>query len=255
MPVLNTLPKIAAGSTPLVKVCAGATTVWTSTPLAAKLVFPGVGLNYLSATPVASPGDIDIMVRAAPTGWAAGSNANYAAFLSRYGASGVRSFTFRIRLDGFLAFVASVDGISLQTGTNLSSVVVPFTGSTPGWVRTTYVASTALVTFYTAADSPTVPGTWTQLGTTRTLTPVGAAFNPAVTTRWQVGDVTTGSANPYTGRIYRVILKNGIAGTTVLDLSEDDANANISSQFTAAVGGLVTSTVTAGNTIIQPRVP
>jgi hypothetical protein len=133
--------------------------------------------------------------------------------------------------------------------------VVPFSGSTTGWVRCTYVAATGIVTFYTAADSPTIPGSWTALGSTRALTPTGALFNPTSATRWQVGDVTTGSANPLAGRIYRVILRNGIGGTALFDMNEDDANANVPSQFTATTGGTVTSTVTGANQIIQPRVP
>lgn len=109
------------------------------------------------------------------------------------------------------------------------------------WLRLTRVASSGLVTHYKAADSVGVPSSWTSIGSTSSTTGSLSANSSALF----IGS-GTGGAEAYIHNIYRVVVKNGIDGTTVADF-----NPNLyatGSTFTSTDGLVYTLTGTAAIT-------
>lgn len=250
MPVLGTATRVYGGSTAAVKVYMGATLAWPLTPVPAMFVFPNVTGNYLT-TPDAAPlrltGDFEFVVRVQPTTWRPAANK---AILARYLTTGdQRSYRWYLGTTGALSFVASLDGINALTVVT-SSTVVPDDGAAR-WLKLTRVQSTGIHKYFTAPDATTEPTTWTQLGSDRTGTT--SALFPG-TAPLTLGGYSTGS-DPWAGRMWRAILRNGVGGSVVFDMNEDDANANVPAQFTATSGHVVSQVVTASNKIIQPRSP
>jgi hypothetical protein len=105
-----------------------------------------------------------------------------------------------------------------------------------GWVKVTRVAATGLCQFFTAPDQAAEPGTWTKLGTD-VSTAAGNIWNGASTLA--VGSHGSGTGENWIGTIARAIVRNGIGGTTVLDVDRDNATVATGS-FTATTGGTVT---------------
>ncbi len=100
------------------------------------------------------------------------------------------------------------------------------TANTRYWVRCT--ANSTATKFFYAADSATIPTSWTQLGTDQTG--ITSAIRDSATTL-EVGVVAT-------GRMYRAIMRTAIDGTDKLDI-DFTANTNHSS-FTCTTGQTVT---------------
>lgn len=217
----------------------------------AQLVFPGVVGNYASVPDSASldlTGDIEIVARLAPVDWTV-TGALQTIVAKDQSAAGSRSWYLSITADGRLRFSQSADGTSAPT--SVSTGVLAVTDGVMVWVKVTRVAATGLVSFYTAADSPTEPTTWTSVGTATSAT--GPLY--AGTANLMIAARGTGSTEPFMGRIARAIVRNGIAGTTVLDVSENNAGAMATgTTFVATSGQTVTVNQTAGNTIVQPQV-
>src|SRR4029077_3057908 len=66
-----------------------------------------------------------------------------------------------------------------------------------------------------------------------------------------IGSAQFTSTDHFKGRVTRVILRNGIAGPTVLDVSENNA-LGATTSFTATTGQIVTVNQS-GATIVQPQ--
>lgn len=155
-------------------------------------------------------GDIDIQARVAPDLWTADQTV-----VAKSNAGSDRSWILQAGVGGLMYLTVSTDGST--TFFAASTVVVPGTNGEALWIRATRNATTGDITFYTASDSITAPTTWTQLGAVVNRA-TGAIFASAQSLTIGAYNVTpTVSSNPFAGYIYRVIVKNGIAGTTVFD--------------------------------------
>jgi hypothetical protein len=221
----------------------------------ARLVFPGVVDNNLSVPTAANldiVGDLEIVVRCQVP---AAGIATPAAAVGK-GAPAAYAYAYGWMNDGrflFLQAPASVPGsaafatLTRPGGITAGSII---------WMKVTRVRTTGVVTFYWAADSPTEPTSWTNAGsaTPGTMVNVDACTS---TQPLRVGQLaptnSSGTAYAYPGRILRAIIRNGIAGTTVLDVNENDAYALTGTTFPATSGQTVTVNQTAGNTIVQPQ--
>ena len=209
-----------------------------------KLVFPGTISNYISvpnAAPLNVAGDIEMVVRAAPTSW---TPATTNVFMSKTFGAGNRSWYLMLNTNGVLTFNMSNDGTS---NLNASSSVLGFAAGSIQWIKVTRVMSSGLVSFYSAADSPTEPTTWTAQGTATLF--AGSAISSSTTPLF-IG-MQANNGNPMQGRISRAIVRNGIAGTVVLDVGDPNTTIPGQTSFNATTGGTVTVTQTAGNTIVQ----
>jgi len=217
----------------------------------ARLVFPGVAGNYLSvpdAAPLNIAGDVEVVARVA-TDWTPPTNYTIVTKDVATGGTTVRSWNFRLGTNGALGLLVSVNGTA-QIAASSSILPVAADGAAR-WVKVTRVAASGLCSFYWAPDAPTEPTTWTAAGTSSP----GAGNMTNGTQPVLIGARGTGGAvEPFAGRIARVIVRNGIAGTTVLDVSENNAGTMATSTtFVATSGQTVTVNQTAGNTIVQPQ--
>jgi len=81
------------------------------------------------------------------------------------------------------------------------------------WVRATRDATTGVMSFFKAPDQPTYPSSWTSLGTVS-----GATGNMLTNTDALSIGSGDGSAEKFDNRLYEVVIKDGIGGTTVFDV-------------------------------------
>lgn len=155
--------------------------------------------------------DMEVYAKVRPTdGWAPGGAAALRTIVSRYHASGSnRGWYFALDQDGKLNFTWSSTG-SADAFATLSTVAVPFTGATDGWVRATLDvdngSSGNTVTFYTSTDGVT----WTQLGA-----PVVNTGTTSVATTWTtyyLGSINSTPINKFAGRIYWVSVRSNLPG-------------------------------------------
>jgi hypothetical protein len=88
-----------------------------------------------------------------------------------------------------------------------STVAVPFSDNTDGWIRVTWRASDGRLQYFTSTDSTNDPSavTWTQLGADRTIA-VGSLFDSPAATNIGGFDSNAG----FLGRIYRFQARNNI---------------------------------------------
>jgi hypothetical protein len=93
-----------------------------------------------------------------------------------------------------------------------SSVALSVTDGDPIWIKATYLGSTGHVKFYTSSNGTS----WSQLGSTQTGAPAslytGASYLHGIFTGSQ-----DSAGNPFKGKIYRTIVRDGIDGTAVYD--------------------------------------
>jgi hypothetical protein len=128
-----------------------------------------------------------------------------------------RAYRLEVLGTGNLALGLSDLGTAVTTGN--SGAATGFVAGTRRWIRSTWRASDGRAQFFTA-DSPvgTVPAVWTQqLGTDQTvaLASLFDSSSPLMIGRQQ----TVATPNPATGKVYRVIMKSSIDGTTVADFN------------------------------------
>ena len=217
-------------------------------PEAAGYVYlPGVASNYLSV-----PDDvalnitnaIDIIVRAVPDDWT--PSATSVLVSKKSGALGA-GYQFSIYTDAKLIFSHS-DGVTNIESS--STAISPFADGYGGWLRVTYDDAANEVKFYTAADSDSVPNSWTQLGNTVTTT------QPIVSsaTVLKIGERGTSGLN-LAAKIYRAIVKSGVDGTTVLDINCDGVVDGRQTSFLAATGQVVSinRSATGRKTVVMPN--
>lgn len=112
---------------------------------------------------------------------------------------------------------------------------------TVAWLRLTRVASSGLVTYYKAADNPGVPPSWTTINSTTSSTG-SLSTNAAVLSV----SSATGGAEAFETGVYRMVVQNGIGGTTVADFNPNLYTSG--STFTSADGLIYTLTGTAAIT-------
>jgi hypothetical protein len=202
------------------------------------LYLPGVASNYASVPDEAAldiTGDIDIRVRVALDDW---TPAAVQTLLAKYrSVAGGHSYLLDVTTGGNLRLLASSSGAAATL--NVSSTVA--TGLTDGsvkWCRVTLDADNGAagndVKFWLSDDG----ATWTQLGTTVTTAGTIAMFNSDSVA--SVGMRSDGISNPAAGKFYRAIVKDGIDGTTVLDIDTSVLTTGAATSFTATTGQTVT---------------
>jgi hypothetical protein len=175
----------------------------------AYLTIPGVAGNR-AGTPdtarVSVTGNLDVLGRAAADDW---SGAAIQTLAAKYGAAGTRSWWVRLTTGGALQLVYTLDGTTALIAPN--SGAVPFTNGAAGWWRVTKVASSGELKYYTAADQPHLPESWSQLGSTASVT-AGAMFDS--TADLTVGELQN-NTSPLTGKVYYTELRADIDGPAI----------------------------------------
>ena len=212
------------------------------------LYLPGVAGNYASTPDAAAldiTGDMEVVMRMSCPDWS--PTATGQIICKDNASAGGRSWGLDLLNNGGLRWVASAGG----TAINVNVATSTFPGSTVllnggvYWLKVTFDvdngASGNDVRFWYAADQPTEPTSWTQIGTTQTTAGVTSIANTA--TAVVLGDRTV-SASPLQTSIYRAIVRNGIGGTTVFD-----------ADFTTGItsGGQTSFTCTTGQTVTINR--
>jgi len=196
---------------------------------------PGVALNYLSvpdSNNLDITGDIDLRWQGAMDDW---SPTALSALVNKWN-TGALSYNLSLGADARLYFYWSPDG---TTSINKNStVVVPFTDGTIGWVRVTMDvdngASGNDIKFFTSTDGIV----WTQLGATVTTAGVTSLF--ASTTPININAASFGNGQPTAGRVYRAQILSGIDGVPVLDCDTSVIASGSATSFTALTGQTVT---------------
>lgn len=206
---------------------------------------PGGGTSNMLSVPDAADlditGDLEVVALLAPDDW---TPAATAAFVSRTTlVDPNRAWDLRVTTTGRLRLTWWPTGSS-ASGIGPTSTVAP--AVTDGqwlWVKATLDVDNGSsgneVRFFTAAFDGTFtePSSWSQLGST--VTTAGATSLPNVASRLYFGWTDGGTA--YTGKLGRVIVRNGIGGTTVLDINAaTDITSGAATTFTATSGQTVT---------------
>jgi len=178
---------------------------------------PGVAGNYASAPdsiPLSITGDLELVARISTFTWAP---TTAMAVVGKWVAAGGQSYMLVIETTGALSLYVSTDGTTQTVST--STVATGFAAGDIKWLKVTLAVNNGAagrdVKFYTASDSATEPTVWTQLGTTVTTAGTIALFDS--TAPLEIGSHTNGATLPFTGRLYRTIVRSGIGGTTVFD--------------------------------------
>jgi len=106
-------------------------------------------------------------------------------------------------------------GFAVGSGASVESSAADLRGDgVARWWKVTYTnGGSNVANFYTADDQPTEPTSWTQLGAANRAY---GAFGPANTSPLFIGSIGT-TLNPFSGNIFRAIVRNGIGGTAVFD--------------------------------------
>lgn len=158
------------------------------------------------ATPIDTLGDIDIRIRASMFDWTPGAQQVFACKWGSLAAEDawiVQMFsTDRIR------FNWTPDGVSFLNATATAATAIPDGGV--GWLRVTFDADNGAagrsVRFFKAADETSMPGSWTQIGST--VTTAGVTSIQDSTGTLQIGASAGGTV--MNGKIYRVQVRSNI---------------------------------------------
>jgi hypothetical protein len=183
------------------------------------LYLPGAYNTYASIPDSAVldiTGDIEIVCRVSTSDWTPASNNGV--FVARQTlVDPNRAWQFRHFSTGTLGFSWYPSGSSASAITATSTAAMPVANGSTAWIKVTLDidngAGGNTVRFYYAADQVTEPTSWTQLGADRVT--AGVTSLPNVTSPLYMGwsDGTT----YFEGKLYRVTVRNGIGGTTVVD--------------------------------------
>ena len=176
------------------------------------LYLPGLASNYAStpsATPLNVNGDIELVLRCRATDWSSGA---FQTLINKRVGAPNQSFGLRLNGSAGLDFVLSADGTTVATAS--STVVFPGLDNVTYWIKTTYRTSDLRVQFWYASDQTSEPTVWSQIGADVTHTVGSIATSSAIL---EIGSRLNGAVDTFTGLIFRVIIRNGIGGTTVFD--------------------------------------
>jgi hypothetical protein len=204
------------------------------------VALPGIAGNSLSVPDSAAldvVGDIEIVARVKLADWTP-AVANNIVIKGDSASAATYSYDLHVNTSGCLSFQCS-DGASFINNVS-STTPVPAADGATVWVKATFDitnGTNAVASYFWAADSPTEPSTWTALDS-KTRAIVSGLANSALPLLLGLG---AGSTRPLNGNIYRVIVRNGIGGSTVLDIAAatDVANSGATS-FVCSTGQTVT---------------
>ena len=189
---------------------------------ASQLNFPGTTGSHAQATfsGASVTGDLEIVARVAAADYSTG-------VIQTIVSKGASVYEFNIGTTGKL--MLRVNGVNKS-----SSVTPPLEDGRTYWLRVRRVASTGAIEFFYADDNETEPTSWTSTGTASSTAGNIATSSFAVRVGLRAGASDT-EANPFGGSVRNVIVRDGIAGNTVVTL---DATLGLvgASSFTAATG-------------------
>lgn len=205
------------------------------------LVLPGVAGNYASAGDTADiTGDIDIIVNLSVNNVAPSA---FNVIAAKYnGTTNQRSYIlFQRNTAGMIGFASSVNGtVAITSYSTVALSSVGITAYSKFWLRVTLDVDNGsggnTVRFYYGSDGVT----WTAFGDA--VVNAGTTSIYSSTSPVEFGTQDAGSANPFAGNIYRAIIKDGIDGTTVLDIDFSTAAKKLANgdTFVCATGQTVT---------------
>ena len=197
---------------------------------------PGVTGNYLSVAD--SPeldvaGNIDIRVKLALDNWSAPSGTQR--IIGKYGAENNRTFLLNFLSNRTLQLIWFSTAITQHIAASGSAISLD--DGTPKWVRVTVRVNNGTggtnVDFFTSDDGQT----WSNLGSTVTIASITGFFNS--TAPIEIGDISS-TTSPMAGKIFNVLISNGIAGVPVLNIDTSHITVGSTSTFTALTGQTVT---------------
>ena len=165
---------------------------------------PGVGGTYLStpdSAAVSVTGDIDIRVRVALTDWTPGASQ---ALIGKYVSTANQgSYILAIDTGGRPNFLVSDSG---GGGSWVYVGGAAWVDGTTYWVRVTHTMA-GLLRFFYAADSSTMPTSWTQLGSDQTAFTYGKYDSTAPL---EIGSYGNGVSMNAVGTFYRAQIRNNV---------------------------------------------
>lgn len=170
------------------------------------MYLPGVNGNYVSIPDNPSlniTGDIELVARASPASW---TPTTYCTLAQKN-----NIWYFRLSTAGKLEFVWN-NGTAYQIKNTTQSI--PIAAGVAAWVKTTFTVATGQARFYYATDQATEPSVWTELTAPSAF---GATTMVAGAGVLGLGS-NAGGTEPWVGGMYRFIVRNGIAGPTVVDV-------------------------------------
>ena len=181
------------------------------------VTLPGTASNYVSSPSSSAAnitGDIEFCVRLSPTLWIPAAEQ---VFYSKWVSAANGHCRLAITTSGFLKFSTTLDAVNTVSGT--TTVTPGGVDGTPMWVKITRASATGACNFYTCPDQETEPllAQWVTLQTNRG-NQIGA-LPAASTATLNVGGYNSGATLPFAGKVYRVIVKSGIAGTIAVDFN------------------------------------
>ena len=193
--------------------------VWRSYQYAARTARRVVGGNATGpsmtagnswATPdyaaVSITSAIDIQVRSKGMNWSLGSGV----MAGKLAAGNISYYFSQAATNGLLLNLSANGTTSTQALTLATMASLGIQNGMACWLRVTWRASDGRVQFFYAADSPSLPGVWTQIGPDRAiaLASIYDGWAPL-----ELGVTNAGATSPFAGDIYRVRIFNGIEGS------------------------------------------
>lgn len=180
--------------------------------------------NYCTASKSDSlrpTGDLDIAVRIALDDWTPATGDAYILAHGRLNDWSNVNYSLHVQSNGVVNFLRPSSSLRWF----VSSVATGLSDGSFAWLRVTFDqdngSSQCEVKFFTAADSSSVPTSWTQLGTTQTMSDVGAGKSVAQSLWIGSGYVSNFGDQGFFGKMKSVVIKDGINGTTIFDADFD----------------------------------
>lgn len=217
------------------------------------IYLPGADGNYLSVPDSAAldvVGDLDLRVKVALDDWTPAGVEQIVNKWDGLDGNGTKGYA--------LLFVGST--LRLYWSTDGSAETFRAATAAPGiadgsvaWIRATLDVDNGAaghdVKFFTSSNGTD----WTQLGDT--VTTAGVTSINAGTSALAIGAGGTGGT-PLTAQVHRVIVKDGIDGTTVLDLDSSVITSGSATSFTAVTGQVCTiNRATSGRKTVAVTAP
>jgi len=226
----DTVASLTRATVTAAAVWSGARVRGVATRSTAFATFDGVddSISTPDAAPLDASTEVELVVRMRYTALPGAQ-----AYMVLKGASSQQSYGLGLTSASRLRFF---HGGNLTTWVTMDpDATVPFAADIWFWARVTWRVSDGLTQFFTAADRPDEPASWTQLGTDRTHQ---TGINiPNGTGALHVGS-RTASADFFTGRIARAIVRTSIEGAPVLDVNP--ATWSTGTTFLAVTGQTMT---------------
>jgi len=192
--------------------------------------FPNIEGSYFSTPDTATnsvTGSIEMVCRMAGD-W---GNAGGILCTKYQAASATQGYSFNFDAAGTLSINFRGSGGNVSAASDAS---VSFSAGDVGWIRCTWNDTTDECKFYTAADEASIPSSWTQLGTTQTITSSGIVDSSNLLT---VGATLRTGGGVWLGEIYRMVVYDGIGGTVAFDFNPSDAAVNASTWTSSGSSG------------------